>query len=100
MVVTRPLCAAAVVAPPVVWVLTQQAMGELVYVACRAGGPPLGPAVAVLGLLLCAAAAWVGWKARAEQPFLARLAVGSGALFALGCLALVVASLTVPPCAR
>jgi len=94
-----------VVIPPVIWILYQQGIGELVYVACETGGPPIGPALGLACAAICGLAGWASWRQRDNaatraQRFACRVGAGLALLFALGVLAVMGAALVVPPCAR
>lgn len=96
---------AGLVAPAVTWLAFQQGMGELVYIACEAGGPPAGPALGLLCAAICLLAGWASWRRRIEavtmaQRFLCRVGAGASLLFALGVLLITAATLVIPPCAR
>jgi hypothetical protein len=99
------LLGVAAFAPAAAWFATQQGQGALVYYACAAGGPPIGPLIGFAGLCACLAGGWLGWRGRGaaatETPrFVAQVVPGLAALFALANLATLVAALVIPPCAR
>jgi hypothetical protein len=99
------LLALGVFGPPAGWLATQQGQGALVYFACGAAGPPLGPLLGLAGAAACLAGGWIAWRTRqadstASQRLLAQVSLGAGALFALANLATAVAAWLIPPCAR
>lgn len=94
-----------VAVPPLVWLAYQQGLGELVYVACTAGGPPLGPLAGAACAAVCLGSGWASWRRRREaatsaRRFICLVGAGLGPLFALGVLMVMAASLVIPPCAR
>jgi hypothetical protein len=94
-----------VIVPPITWILYQQGVGELVYVACETGGPPIGPLLGALCFGICGLAGWASWRQRTTattkaQRFLCRVGAGLALLFALGVLIVTSATLVIPPCAR
>lgn len=94
-----------VAVPPLVWLLYQQGMGNLVYFACAAGGPPLAPLAGAVCALVCLGSGWISWRARrgavtGARRFLYAVGAGFGPLFALGVLMVMAAALVIPPCAR
>jgi hypothetical protein len=100
----KALLALALFLPPAAWFATQQTQGGLVYFDCSAGGPPLGPLLGLAGVGACLAGGWLGWRRRAASwstgRFIAQVAFGAAAIFALANLATLVAAWLIPPCAR
>ena len=99
------LLALGVFGPPAVWLATQQGQGALIYFACGAAGPPLGPLIGAAGAILCLAGGWLAWRrpdaqATASQRLMAGVALGAAALFAFANIATAVAAWMIPPCAR
>jgi hypothetical protein len=91
--------------PPAAWLATQQGQGALVYFACRAAGPPLGPLIGAAGAILCFAGGWLAWRsqdaeATASQRLIAQVALGAATLFTLANVATAAAAWLIPPCAR
>ena len=92
----------AILAPPALWYLQQQALTALTKLACHTAGPPLGPAAGLAALVLCLGAAALAWPARRDphHRFMAWLGLGSGAIFALAIVFTTLANLLLPPCVR
>jgi hypothetical protein len=107
MAVTRRgplLLAAGAAASPLTWFAAQQGAGGMTYFACRSA-PPVGLALAALGLLACVAAVAVAWQAArgagaTTGAFAARVVVGMAVLFAFADLLTAAALALIPPCAR
>ncbi|MGG5821888.1 hypothetical protein [Falsiroseomonas sp. HW251] len=100
----RALGAAAML-PPVAWFLFQQGLGLVVRIACERGGPPIGPAIGAAALLLCAGAAWIGWRGlrtggAETQALLAGLALGCAGAFGLAIAFQLAATVIEAPCFR
>lgn len=94
-----------VVVSPLAWIGAQQGMADLEYLACKAGGPPLGPLIGLAAAGLCILCGWLSWSAngpglRGLKRFLCLASAGVSGIFAAGALLLTLASLVVPPCVR
>jgi hypothetical protein len=95
----------AVFAGGVAWVLFQQGEGSVVYLACGAGGPPLGLGLGLAALALCTFGGGVAWGV-AHMPgtptrgFLGRIGLGAAAIFGFAILVMIAAIWLVPSCAR
>ncbi len=99
----------ALAGPALAWFVSQQLGGQMARLACHAAGSALGPLASALALVVCAVAAALAWpfasaagedrRARADA-FLAGLALGGAAVFALAIVFQSLATLIVPSCAR
>jgi uncharacterized membrane protein len=103
---TGPIAlAVAFFAAPTAWLLLQQGEGTLVYLACPASGPPLGIVIGLAAVGACSATSGLAWRiARTTEPparrFLAQVATGAAAIFALAALVMTAAIWLVPSCVR
>jgi hypothetical protein len=91
------------------WILLQQGEGALVYLACGASGPPIGVLIGAVAILGCGITCAVSWRIaraaaraaeRPAQRFLAQVATGASAIFALAAAVMTAAIWLVPSCAR
>jgi hypothetical protein len=101
----KVLLTLGVFGPPAVWLATQQGQGALVYFACGAAGPPLGPLLGAAGAASCLLGGWLAWRsqdaeATGSQQLMARVALGAATLFTLANVATAAAAWLIPPCAR
>lgn len=99
------ILAAAFFTAPVLWVLFQQGEAALVYLGCEAGGPPVGVLIGAVAIIGCAITSAVSWRIaraaeRPAQRFLAQVATGASAIFALAATVMTAAIWLVPSCAR
>lgn len=91
-------------APALAWLLYQQGLGGVVYVACGAGRA-VGLAVGAACVAVCLSAGWAAWLQRDSattmaRRFLCRVGAGAALLFGLGVLIVMIAVLVIPQCAR
>jgi len=91
----------ALLSPPAVWFVFEQALSALLHVRCDAA--PFGIIWGIASLALCAIAARIAWPLKAHEgdlanPWLARLAIAIAGIFALAILFQTLALSLVPPC--
>lgn len=94
---------AGVVVGLAAFALVHQYGSDGVFDDCRAVGPGPLLVVAFLGLLACAASAFVSWRSvrgsdSESRRVAATVSVGSAALFIFAILLAMIAALVLPPC--
>lgn len=93
----------ALVGPALVWLIFQQGLGWVLRVACDRA--PIGLAWGAASLLVCAVVIWPARRlaragGEAVHPWLARIALLGGTVFALAITFQTLAVALVSPCAR
>jgi hypothetical protein len=88
--------------------LHQNFLADVLRYDCTVGNPVTGVITGALALLLIAAGSWISWSSvrdvhvagphEATRRFIARLSLMVGALFAIGVLWQVLATMLVPAC--